>query len=518
MMKNYKIKVLVVEDENLLLKNIQKKITAVSPDFQIIGEAYNGKETLEIIRNIPPDIVFTDIKMPIMDGLELARILYEDYPDISTVIVSGYDDFEYARTVLTYRVKDYLLKPVQPEQLKSILFSLRDTITDKKKADVCSALRRQLNAESLPPSTDKINGILDHADLSLFLFCLDNLKLRTQIQGHISDAGIYSDMWASRYDFSWDLLFKEADFTVSDFWIFPYDSENIFLLVTEGLSAAPESAAPLIFRNLQHRFPSSFINLVYDKHTAKFPHLQDSLQALQNRLISSLVIGKASLIGLQEAEPVLPPAILSKNSVSYFHTMTASNNNAGFKTALLQLFGEWKENTYPQIWVHKVLMQLLSLLQQDLYISDEDYEKMYRRVFEILEAQNDLISSGEKIAAELTHWISLTSAIPTDIEITIDELDTFIRLHYRENLSLTDLADKYHFNHSYLTRIFKKQKGQSPLKLINLLRIEDAKELLLNPELSVREISEMLGFSDQHYFSRSFKNFTGLSPNEYRNM
>lgn len=92
------------------------------------------------------------------------------------------------------------------------------------------------------------------------------------------------------------------------------------------------------------------------------------------------------------------------------------------------------------------------------------------------------------------------------------------RLHYRENLNLTDLADKYHFNHSYLTRIFKKQKGQYSLKLINSLRIEDAKELLLNPEPSVREISEMLGFSDQHYFSRSFKNSTGLSPNEYRNI
>lgn len=101
-------------------------------------------------RDNPPDIVFTDIRMPIMDGLELARILYEDYPDISTVIVSGYDDFEYARTVLTYRVKDYLLKPLQPEQLKNILFSLRDAIMGKKKAGYIPHLAAPAERRRIP--------------------------------------------------------------------------------------------------------------------------------------------------------------------------------------------------------------------------------------------------------------------------------------------------------------------------------------------------------------------------------
>lgn len=518
MMKNYPIKVLVVEDENLLLKNIQKKISAVSPDFQIIGEAYNGKEALEIIRDNPPDIVFTDIRMPIMDGLELARILYEDYPDISTVIVSGYDDFEYARTVLTYRVKDYLLKPLQPEQLKNILFSLRDAIMGKKKADIYRTLRHQLNAEEFPPKLVKLSRTLGQTSFSLFLVCLDNLYLRSQKHKHFSESAICSGMPDSLPRFSWDSLVNDAEFSCSGYWIFPFENKNIFLLVTAELSGPPECTAPLIFQYIQQSLHTSTVNLVYDRNYVTFPQLNQSLQSLRNRMLSSLVIGKSSLIALPAEDPILPPAILSKVSVSYMHTMISSNNTAGFKTALMQLFEEWKEHPYPQTWVEKVLMQLLNMLQQDLYISDHDYEKMYLHVFDILETQNDLLASGEMIASELAHWIALTSAIPTDIEVTIEELDAYIRLHYRENLNLTDLADKYHFNHSYLTRIFKKQKGQSPLKLINSLRIEDAKELLLNPELSIREISEMLGFSDQHYFSRSFKNSTGLSPNEYRNM
>lgn len=93
-MENQKIKVLVVEDEVLLLKNLAKKIRMISEQFEVTGEAYNGKEALSLIQEEKPDIVFSDIRMPIMDGLELARILHQDFPEIITVVVSGYDDFE----------------------------------------------------------------------------------------------------------------------------------------------------------------------------------------------------------------------------------------------------------------------------------------------------------------------------------------------------------------------------------------------------------------------------------------
>ena len=75
----------------------------ISEQFEVTGEAYNGKEALALIQEEKPDIVFSDIRMPIMDGLELARILHQDFPEIITVVVSGYDDFEYARSMLSYR-------------------------------------------------------------------------------------------------------------------------------------------------------------------------------------------------------------------------------------------------------------------------------------------------------------------------------------------------------------------------------------------------------------------------------
>lgn len=269
------INVLVVEDEILLLRNIKKKILSVSEDFQIIGEAFNGKEALNIIEKNRPDIIFTDIRMPIMDGLELAKIIQEKYPEIYVIIVSGYDDFEYARTAIRYQVHDYLLKPLKMEPLTKLLDSLKATIER------------------------------------------DSRQIQSQVF---------------------------------------FSSET----------------------------------------------------------------------------PIVVPELT------------------------------------------------------------------------------------EPTASDMMCWSTLNTSAPPEIDSVIKEMDAYIRLHYKESINISQLAEKYHFNHSYMTRTFKKQMGQSPLKLINELRINDAKKMLTDSPLSIREISEQLGFTDQHYFSRIFKDFTGVNPKDFR--
>ena len=137
-------------------------------------------------------------------------------------------------------------------------------------------------------------------------------------------------------------------------------------------------------------------------------------------------------------------------------------------------------------------------------------------MFETLEMGRDLENSALLIAQELSGWVKKTQDVPSEIEEAIQQMDVYIRKLYTEAINLSELAAKYHFNHSYMTRLFKKLKGQTPIKLINSLRMADAKEMLKKEELSIREISETLGFTDQHYFSRTFKEATGVTPKEYR--
>jgi YesN/AraC family two-component response regulator len=120
--------VIVVDDEKLILKNIVRNIEETDSSFKVVATARNGAEALELIKEYTPHIVFTDIRMPVMDGLELTFQINQQFPSIKKVIVSGYDDFSYAKCALKNNIRDYLLKPINNDELKTLLLSLRQSL------------------------------------------------------------------------------------------------------------------------------------------------------------------------------------------------------------------------------------------------------------------------------------------------------------------------------------------------------------------------------------------------------
>lgn len=123
-MSDVKYRVIVAEDENIIAKNIAKHIEAENQNFKVIGIYSNGEDAFEAIKEQLPDVVFTDISMPVMTGLELASKIHESFDHIRCVILTGYADFEYAKEALHYNVEDYLLKPLNLEELKKVLKKL----------------------------------------------------------------------------------------------------------------------------------------------------------------------------------------------------------------------------------------------------------------------------------------------------------------------------------------------------------------------------------------------------------
>lgn len=126
-----KYTVLVVDDESLIAKNIKRSIEKENPNFEVIGMCSTGTEALEFIESNPPQVVFTDIRMPEMDGLELVKNIASNYPFITCVIVSGYNDFEYAKTAMECDVKNYILKPVNRDELSKCLAKIETAILSK---------------------------------------------------------------------------------------------------------------------------------------------------------------------------------------------------------------------------------------------------------------------------------------------------------------------------------------------------------------------------------------------------
>lgn len=110
--------VIVAEDEELLLNNLVQKIQKADPDFQIVGTAQTGDQALALVEKLQPDLIITDIRMPVMDGIALLTRVRSQFPYIRFIITSGFSDFEYAKKAITLKVSDYLLKPIDPDELK----------------------------------------------------------------------------------------------------------------------------------------------------------------------------------------------------------------------------------------------------------------------------------------------------------------------------------------------------------------------------------------------------------------
>lgn len=122
-MVNNNYTAIVVEDEVLLLESLVEKVESLAVGVEVIATANNGRRAVEEIEKAPPDLVITDIRMPLMDGLELVEWLNREYVDVRKIIVSGYSEFEYARRAIRYGVQDYLIKPVSAEELRGALLS-----------------------------------------------------------------------------------------------------------------------------------------------------------------------------------------------------------------------------------------------------------------------------------------------------------------------------------------------------------------------------------------------------------
>ena len=148
-MDDAKYRVIVVEDENLIAKNIAKHIESENSGFKVTGIYSNGEDALEAIKNQPPSVVFTDISMPVMNGLELAAKIHETMKYVKCVIITGYAEFEYVKEALHYGVEDYLLKPVDPEELRKLLKKIEIALTDISEAGYAGEKEAGLNPEEI---------------------------------------------------------------------------------------------------------------------------------------------------------------------------------------------------------------------------------------------------------------------------------------------------------------------------------------------------------------------------------
>lgn len=506
-------RIFLAEDEPRILQFLEKKIRLLDPRFEISGTARNGMDALTLIEELHPQVLFSDVQMPVMNGLELISKARAAFPSIKIVIISGYRDFDYVREAMRYEVMDYLLKPILDQDLLKVLHKLADELKETAKiqeADaIAAAITNRLELSSYP-------SLSHNQAYCMVLISIGHLMNNSS---QISHAKIFLSIW-KKIDF--DKILNKYNIHTGSYWICDgWHINHKFLICKEECFAQITSIATELLQQIQNYSNGYPVNLCILPDALSLHQLHQGVLTLQESVQQTLVPGQSRILPIRnEDSDTAYPLALSENQRHLLKSLISSGQIEETKKQLDKLLSTWISHQFPQISIENGLRQLFRLLAATASITDEN--ELYLVEYNIL-AFLSTCRTPEELFPEIQEAIShlLTrQAIEKDYALkTVNDMEQYMRLHYTEDISLESIASLLGFHTVYLNRIFKKEKQITPIQFLINLRIEKAKELIAqNPALDFTTIGESVGYHDPHYFSRAFKKVTGLSPSEYRNL
>lgn len=529
-------KVLLVDDEEEVRQGIRDRINWAQYDFEVIGEAENGREALNFFDESIPDIVLTDINMPFMDGLELTAEIKENYPTVKVVILTGFDDFKFAQTAIKYGVSDYILKPVLPKDINELLIKLKDRLVSEinEKKDI-EKLRTHY-MESIPVLRENYLVSMILGKTGTGSICEKFNELSINIQGSWYAAAILKIDSESIVDANArkDIELKKfAIFNMSKDILSRSDSGEAFfhddgIVIILGVECKErDTARNKMFSILDETRQSvkKYLGLTASIGLGK---IVAGLDSIRESHLSSLTARSYKLI--LSGDKVIFVEDLEPGINSFFHLAQEKEESlissikfgveADVSDSVDSLFSELsdsgaslKEYQLYFMEIISVLMKLARLFQiESSHVLPKD-KSMYIEIDKF-----DSIAHAKSWIGELSLNLmkSISGKRIDAAQVLFEKAKDYINENYSDpELNVQKLSNHLFISPSYLCIIFKKRADETFLKYVMRIRLERAKELLLDNN-KIADVAEKVGYPDVSYFSYFFKKNTGQSPREYK--
>ncbi|NLO99724.1 MAG: response regulator [Clostridiaceae bacterium] len=507
------IKIVIAEDKPLILRSIKSKIESFSGEIEVVGEATNGQDALSLIEELEPDIVFTDIRMPVMDGLQLVAKAREKYDELHFVIISGYDDFEYARQALKLRVSDYLLKPVKQTELNDILEKTITEVRIRKLNKTKTYIQSILQSSSSTP------------DLKAPELCCDSywtilLNAGPYTNFVIDYANPFNDYWSSR---DIEKMLSHYIHPENHFWVFDGRSFNE-LIVVLGISENESFDIKSLVNAMREEFDSSSIpvSIAVSNLMKNCSEIGIETQIVRALLKENIIFGKPGDFYRDEKKlsSGRELAILDSSVEKRLIALIQSGQKNSFLKEIRKLFSYWESNSYTQSHIESLLKQIIKLCQKHSLNNssfDTDLELETDEIISSSKDYNALFQGMSFIFEQFFTFETSSDAGSKYYRDVVSKVEAYFNTSYANPITIGEVAKMVNFHPVYLSRIFKEVNGVSPMEYLTGLRINKAKDLLLtDPDLSLKDVAEFVGYTNPFYFSRVFKTVTGKSPTEYR--
>ncbi|MDQ0901943.1 response regulator [Paenibacillus sp. V4I7] len=492
---------LIAEDSKPILRNLKALIHTSGLPIQVAAVATNGEEALEICQHNTIDILITDIRMPKMDGLTLIDQAKRINAKLKVVLISGYNDFEYTRKAINLQVCDYLLKPVERNQMMEVM------------ERVVAQLKEEHHTES-----SVFDGILDPSSSRLMKLepvFFEQSKLLWVVRKHIFTP--LSDHWNSEII---KMRLTEA-FEGHPFWLFP-TQDPLQLLILTNASFIEGHNYNLNIMEKTHNF---FVTLGLDVSIAcssrsvvpqKIP---ESYREISQTLKEQLNVSKPVLLDVSLPLHIQQASQEEINRLGDNYTgMIQRLQKDRFLLQLSEQLSKWQQADLPVAQLERFVSRLVGAFESSAnqhtewknWVVHEQARKLFEQSSYADFCSELLTFSGECFDFLLTY----NKKSGNELFMKIDE---HLRTNLYAQVSMSDLSTKFHVSSSYISRIVKKYSQNTFVHHYLDLKIREARRLMeTNPEIKIKELSDALCFHDQHYFSKVFKEYVGCSPSEYK--
>jgi len=514
-------RLIFVDDEAIIRDGISKCVPWGDNGFELAGMFENGQQALDFIKDNHVDVVITDINMPRMDGLTLSRILAEQYPKIMVLLLTGYDDFEFAQKAVKNQVREFLLKPITAAELKDVLSEVYTELTISREQELEQEMMKEKLNQSFPLLRERFLNRLISGRLTRENY----LKRKDYFQWNdleklylISVIGVPD---------SWDelerLILQEHIKAIAppNVDAFFNTAENLVLIFQDREEMELKNRSKQLLEEVfqfawiqeKEQISAGCGEIVYS-----YDALPNSYSGARSAVDYCRVLGMTQILYIEDvrdSQKIVPKT---------FHLMTDN--------LLEQLKEGKKEHTL------EALNQIFSYLEKH-YISQDDAVSYYMRIHFLIYnflLEMGILSAQDPFFPQKTPYYSSINEARKGFQKFVEEIEA--RIDSRRNdiilsrldkareiisgrfsdskFSLQDICGELYLSTSQFSFIFKEGTGQTFVEYLTSFRIEEAKKLLKTTDLKAYEVAESVGYQDSRYFSLIFKKQTGLTAMEYR--
>lgn len=506
--------ILVTDDEQIVIDSLSFIINKNFEGQVNVHKALSGTEALEIVTKETIDIVFMDINMPGLNGLETVSCITKLKPGIIIIMLSAFDRFQYAQEAMNLGAFKYITKPVNRNIVIQTIRSAMDLIdTERGKNSSSQELKKKLDLVSPMIESDFIYSCIFSNDKTLDIdtyfdyfnitapWCFCCLEI----------PNINSENQYTKYLKIREILSNNHKCLVSSFMmnriavLFPFSAE-------EDSTSILKQIFSILSYSISSGIRAGVSNLQNDKN-----QLSASYYEALSALNKTSELGGINFAEKTETIKSIAPQKIQEHKKQLLLRLQ-QGDSAGLRSFLelycTDLFSSEADINKIKNSFFELIVTAHNLTKE---INKDFYNSSFENAFSFLTSENDLAMLKDFVQKMLLECLNSIVSIKNQNENPIiRKVCDYVQEHLSEDISLEQMADFAGVNSFYFSKLFKEEIGVTFINYVTDLRLNEAQELLKNPELSIKEITAQVGYNDQNYFSRIFKNKFGISPSEFR--